>query len=367
MNFKVTIIIPFYNSEKFIRRTLKSIEIQTIGLENIEVLMFNDCSTDRTKEIIDEYADKYSNFKAIHFPENTGSSGIARNKGIKLAKADYLMFLDHDDTFKKDACEVLYKTITSENVDHVIGSFTVNNQKHLHGTPQFFRTKGNVKISNVKECPQLFHMAPGIWSCIFNKKLIIDNKIEFPTIIGEDAIFLAKVLLNANGIVFLTDFIACNHEDLLKESLSNRRDRNNFKEYLDSITIVGKLFDEFGMAENFEDYVEYRLNYFLNHIILSDFDKNDIKFILKEMKWITNSFWIRNHEFKELKKNQRAYILFSAIINENIEFIMYLKQFLYKQFMQERKLNKLKNNNKQIKNKLKNLKSTKKWLKYKLE
>ena len=95
----VSIIVPVYNSEKFIKDTIKTVEEQTY--KSWELLLINDCSTDNSKEIIKEYANKDKRIKLINLEENSGAA-VARNKGIELAEGRYIAFLDADDLWNKD-------------------------------------------------------------------------------------------------------------------------------------------------------------------------------------------------------------------------------------------------------------------------
>ena len=88
-----------YNIYTYIVDTFESVIRQTICLEHIGVIMVNDSSTDNSGKIIEEYAAKYDNFKAIHLPENSGAAGKPRNVGIENATGEYLMFLDPDDYY----------------------------------------------------------------------------------------------------------------------------------------------------------------------------------------------------------------------------------------------------------------------------
>ncbi len=103
MKCKISIIIPVYNAENYIKAALESIVGQTIGLEFLEVIMVDDYSTDKSGEIIDEYAKRYENFKSIHLLENSEASGKPRNIAIERLNGEYLMFLDADDYYAPDA------------------------------------------------------------------------------------------------------------------------------------------------------------------------------------------------------------------------------------------------------------------------
>ena len=117
----ISIIIPVYNAENSIKRAFDSLLNQTIGFENLEVILIDDNSTDDSPNIIKDYSNKYGNVKTIFLDKNSGSGGKPRNIGLMYTTKDYVMFSGSDDEFFNDACEVLYGEITSEDLDIVGG------------------------------------------------------------------------------------------------------------------------------------------------------------------------------------------------------------------------------------------------------
>ena len=113
---KVSVIIPVYNVEKYIRETLDSMVNQT--LKDIEIICVDDCSTDDSLKIIEEYAKFDSRVKVIEYKENKSSSQ-ARKDGVMKSNSEYIMFLDGDDYLELNACEELYEIISNEEVDMV--------------------------------------------------------------------------------------------------------------------------------------------------------------------------------------------------------------------------------------------------------
>lgn len=124
MEYKITIIMPVYNGEDTLRNALDSIVNQTIGVNNLQVIIVDDKSTDGSREIIDDYCNVYpDNFHAVFLDENIGAAYGPKNVGLRHVKAPFLMFLDSDDSFENDACEVLYNKITDEDADIVYGRY----------------------------------------------------------------------------------------------------------------------------------------------------------------------------------------------------------------------------------------------------
>lgn len=117
---KVSLIIPAYNAESYLRYSLGSACKQTFNA--LEIIVVNDGSTDKTKDIIDEYADADSRVKAIHLDNNVGLSS-ARNIGLDVAKGNYIMFLDSDDQVTSDIVQYLYDAAERTRADIAISRF----------------------------------------------------------------------------------------------------------------------------------------------------------------------------------------------------------------------------------------------------
>lgn len=111
---KVSVIIPVYNTEKYLRKCLDSVCNQT--LSDIEIICVNDCSPDNSLEILNEYAQKDNRIKVINFEENKGVS-IARNTGIDSATGEFIGFVDADDFVDLDFYEKLYNKATETGAD----------------------------------------------------------------------------------------------------------------------------------------------------------------------------------------------------------------------------------------------------------
>ena len=107
--YKISMIIPVYNAEKYLKRTINSIINQSIGFENIELILVDDNSQDNSKSIIEEYVAKYDNVIGIYSDKNHGFPGFGRNKGIEIASGQYIMFSDNDDEHDKDLCLLLFQ------------------------------------------------------------------------------------------------------------------------------------------------------------------------------------------------------------------------------------------------------------------
>ena len=205
--YYLTMVIPAFNCEDCLADSINTIINQTIGFENIELIIVDDCSTDNTSVIIKDFEKKYSNIKGIFLDENNGGAGIPRNIGIEHASSDYLMFMDADDEYEKDACEIFYNKIIETNADFVFSkwkyvandNFTESSHPYLSESDEFIFNNGE----NIKEWYKYFHWGGGMSACIYNKEFILNNNIKCHSELGEDGYFTLHALFNAKKIVFL--------------------------------------------------------------------------------------------------------------------------------------------------------------------
>ena len=122
MNPEISIIVPVYNVEKYLKRCIDSILNQSFT--NFELILVDDGSTDNSGKIIDEYAIKDERIKVIH--KENGGQGSARNRGLDIAKGNYIGFVDSDDWIHKDMYKCMYQIISEDNTDIVqVGHNTV--------------------------------------------------------------------------------------------------------------------------------------------------------------------------------------------------------------------------------------------------
>lgn len=182
----VSIVVPVYNSEKFIKETINSIKQQTY--ENWELLLVNDCSTDNSEKIINEQKNKDSRIKLINLEKNSGAA-ISRNTGIKEAKGKYIAFIDSDDLWKKDKLEKQIKFMEENDYEFTFTSYEFADENG----------KGNGKIVNVPEKINYKQALKNttIWTStvIFNVDKLGKDLISMPNVRrGQDTATWWKVL-----------------------------------------------------------------------------------------------------------------------------------------------------------------------------
>lgn len=190
---EVSVIVPVYNTEKYLRRCVDSILAQTF--RDIEVILVDDGSTDGSGAVCDEYAEKDGRIVAIH-KENGGVSS-ARNRGLDIARGRYIMFCDSDDYVAERWIEELYKLIILNDVELGICKFFFSNsKKDIDDT----ENKNGIKIFTKKEfLYENNRFSSSTVNKIFLGSIIKENKICFSEDIshGEDMLFVLNYFNHA--------------------------------------------------------------------------------------------------------------------------------------------------------------------------
>ena len=193
---KVSIIIPVYNVEKYFSKCIDSIIGQSY--ENLEIILINDGSTDKSGEIADEYALKDSRIKVIH-KKNEGVS-VARNTGIEVATGTYVCFVDSDDYVMEDCVQYLVNMIENSNAD-------ISLTTEMFGNFNLVQTKNiNEKTVSAEEATTmilLYDIPIGVYCKLFRREFLQKKNIKFnqKLFIGEGFNFNVDAFQRANSVV----------------------------------------------------------------------------------------------------------------------------------------------------------------------
>lgn len=203
----VTIIVPVYNVEKYLRECLDSILTQTYG--EIEVIMVDDGSEDSSGRICDEYAAMHYNFKVIH-KQNAGL-GMARNSGLENMNGEYVTFLDADDYIAPDLVMNLVKYLKKANVDMCKGGFQqITNEKKILSVTKYEEETFSGSDARNLMLPRMIGSRPDkkdsiemcVCGTIYRASHIKNNNLRFPSereLISEDLVFNIDYMQYANG------------------------------------------------------------------------------------------------------------------------------------------------------------------------
>lgn len=192
-----SIIIPIYNTEKYLRRCVDSACCQTY--ENIEIILVDDGSPDECPKICDEYAALDERIKVVH--KSNGGLSDARNAGMRIAEGEYVIFLDSDDTLFANACEELHP-YAETGCDLIAGGCVSGGER------SFFNSGITaVGIYDAREYLKLSftsgRMPMAVWLYVYKRSFLVKKKLEFMSgIFHEDEEFTPRVFLSANLVVF---------------------------------------------------------------------------------------------------------------------------------------------------------------------
>ena len=198
----VSVIVPVYQVKAYLSRCLDSLCCQS--LPNIEVLVVDDASPDRSGDICDKYATENSHFKVIHHLENKGLSA-ARNSGIRKASGEYLMFVDGDDWVHPDFCKVAYEYASEHQADIIMFNYIkkATSDNSEHDTPSVFKSFRE-GYQNPHEAMDMILKDGGnaAWNKIYRKQLFDD--ILYPEgFLYEDTGTTYKLVHKASRFCFL--------------------------------------------------------------------------------------------------------------------------------------------------------------------
>lgn len=198
---KVSILVPTYNQENYLKEALDSLIGQT--LKDIEILCINDGSTDKTPQILEEYSKKDNRIKVIN-KENSGY-GATMNIGLKNAVGEYIGILEPDDFAKNTMFEDLYNLAKNNDLDMVKSDFyeyfsKKNQARHAGGIKKRFEKR----VINAKMEPEIVKILPSIWSAIYKRSFLEENNINFRESKGasyQDTSFAFKAITSAKRLM----------------------------------------------------------------------------------------------------------------------------------------------------------------------
>lgn len=261
---KVSVVIPVYNCEKYLRECLDSVINQS--LRDIEIICVDDGSTDNSHDILLEYQKK-DNRITVLFQTNQGA-GAARNQGLDIARGEFVAFLDADDFFKSDMLEKSYVRGIKAEADIVMYRFHRydNSTKTEYDLPHMMNKSNfpNELIFSPTEVKgNLFFTITGwTWDKLFSRKFIKQNDLRFQKVrIYNDMFFTFSAISVANKISYINDALVCqrvNREGAISGSVQKYwycifSSLNKLKEFL----LAKGLYDTYGIQ--FVQYASHML------------------------------------------------------------------------------------------------------------
>lgn len=278
MKILVSVIVPVYNAEKFLDRCIESIRKQT--LKEIEMIFINDGSIDSSLEILSKY-EKIDDRIRVISQVNSGPSA-ARNRGIKVAKGEYITFVDADDYLELDMYEKMYNEAYKNKAELVISDFWINKdiKQHIRVIENGLQKYDKEEINNIIINKLLTNSnLSSLWNKLFRRDVIINNNIMLDENVfyAEDWLFVFNFYLKINNIAYINEPLynyVRGHD-----SLSNSYGKDTFE--VTGLWIYRKR-KEFAKKLNYDEYIGVRSLYnVIMHCIISELRRKDINLKIK--------------------------------------------------------------------------------------
>jgi len=318
---RVSILVPVYNVEKYLRECLDSIINQT--LKDIEIICINDGSTDSSPQILEEYRFKDKRIKVIN-KANSGY-GASMNRGLEEATGEYIGIVESDDFVRPEMFEKLYDIANKNNLDMVKSDFY-----NFYTTKKQARKAGKIKkkylgkVLNIKNDPMMIKIQPSIWSAIYKKDFLNVNSIRFletPGASYQDTSFAFKTIASAKRLMFTNKAYVYYRQDNENSSVKSRGKVYSICDEWEEIT---RFLDERPEIKNVVNQVKLSTQfnaYKWNAIRIEE--KYREEFIDKYQK--TFKQYYENGEIKEefYKKAKKEELL--LLLNDKAKYLDFIK------------------------------------------
>ena len=299
----ISIIVPAYNVEKYIKACLDSIIIQTYS--NFEVIVINDGSTDQTKKMLNEYE---SNPKIRIFSQKNGGLSAARNQGLKLANGELVCFIDSDDSVKSDYLEKLAAPFFEDSdVDITVCGYQEKfENSEIDHVLKAQKITGTQATEDLLIKQQDFNVLA--WNKLYRKSLFTDYNIEYPVgQIHEDNLTTYKLFSHSQTVVYISDVLYIyqrTHSEITKNLYSAEKTLKRLQVKEQMAIEAGQYLQDPDLKRSAEAALLLAYFAFLDHAINHRIDGCYYQAYLKKIKKLSSS------QFKNpfLTKKLRLYL-----------------------------------------------------------
>ncbi len=306
---KISVIVPMYNVENYIRKCLESLVNQT--LDDIEIIVVDDGSRDLGKNIVKEYVETYNNVK--YYKKENGGLSDARNFGMKYATGEYIAFLDGDDYIDKKAYEKMYEKAKKEDSDIVECNFYwVYGRRKKKDIGKQYEAKSEI-IEKARVVA---------WNKLYKREMLEEAKIEFPKGLQyEDVEFFYKLVPYIEKVSFVKEPLI--YYVQRNGSISNSKNEKT----KDIFTVLDNVIS-FYKKKNFYDKYKEELEYTYTRLLLCSSLKRITKIKKKDVKIdLLNETWVNlNKTFPNWKENQ----ILNTNLNSKKRYMKSVNRFTYR-------------------------------------
>lgn len=252
---KVSIVIPVYNVEKYLRRCLDSVFRQTYS--DFEVVCINDGSTDSSLAILDEYRRMYDNLAVYTIPN--GGQANARNLGVKKSQGEFICFLDSDDYIENTMLEVLVRTQQQDKCDMVICGIDRIFEDGVSKIEKLFKYDADLDEKHtvsIYEYPKIITVVKNSpFSKLIRKDVILKHNVEFPVgYIYEDFTFTHTLIATGLTISIIQDKL---YKYIVRKGSTMTSKQSRIKDMFPMYEQVVNTYKEFGIYERFKKELDF--------------------------------------------------------------------------------------------------------------
>lgn len=246
---KISVIIPVYNVEQYLSQCVESVLAQTV--QNFEILLIDDGSTDKSPEICDAFAAADTRIKAVH--KANGGASTARNAGLDIASGEYVFFLDSDDYLVPNALEKLFTALRSAEADFAFcQAYTLEENSGEIGTKNYSFGKNYGQGSADAFFAEMvknkeFHVA--VWMNLYRRDFLQRNELRFSEgIMYEDCIFAYQLYKLAKKAVHVPEYLYYRRYRA-NSVMSSKKTARNFVSAARALREVESFWQQTGSAE----------------------------------------------------------------------------------------------------------------------
>lgn len=287
MATNISVIIPVYNVEKYLRQCIDSVLSQTF--QDFEIILVDDGSTDSSGKICDEYANKDNRIRVVHKPN--GGLVSARKVGFEVSSGEYISNIDSDDWLEPNHLQVLYEGIKKENADISFADFFRNEnerQVYINNIPTSIEPRQIIlDFFNGK-------IHAGLWNKLYRRALFEENKISYPKYdYFEDMHTSISLMMYANEVAYIP--VATYHYRYNSFSLTHNKDIvARIKSYEEFVLNMLDIKDKFKIDSNSEigQAIRYCVNLHKRLLIRKYF--NHKTYIKGALQYYKSSFNLRD-------------------------------------------------------------------------
>ena len=310
-NPKVSIIIANYNNAPYLKKMMDSLVQQTIGIEQLQVMFIDDCSTDHSLKVIEPYLERYPNIEIYQLLENTGGAHGPRNVGIVNARGEYSVFLDADDYITPDAIELLVNSYNANSVEMVMAALAYDYSGRLISLP--FEYPQDKLENNLSIYCLMDKLPMSLGGKLINKQMYLTLENTHDLEIGEDAFLTLQLVSRIKSISFIDKpiYIYCQREG----SVMNKPSK---KAVLSRVLFVKKVLSYFSPISYVQDErFKLALSVFVLNQYYAILIMGGDKKMLKELTVLAERYWENKKAVKFLPYWRR---LLLSICFSNISF-----------------------------------------------